>query len=340
MDDLQRFVVLTSGRVPSWVLRGENGLPAKFMRDPANDHYWFGSTVYANETAFLLATGGSVSSSARVFGPYVDPSGFNWLTNGDFSDGTTGWAAVGTGASIANVAGELETTSGGSLNAYTQGVSGTLGKAFRFIATGRQGTSTNTFLHGYAATSALSGAYGSAGFSSTSNVTRTMYAASVGDTTYVGIRNTSGIGAGTAYFDNLSLVEAKPLKNWTPSDITALVEATTPAVAETQVVFQCDVANERDRVRIVWNGASDNHLHVVATVNNLVQADLDLGSVAQSTAFSVSFSFAQSSFSASLDGGTPVTDAAGICPGVAYMQIGKSFTGEAWSGSDPLVAIF
>jgi hypothetical protein len=104
------------------------------------------------------------------------------------------------------------------------------------------------------------------------------------------------------------------------------------------VVWQSDINSERDRIRLEYR--TDTHLHLVVTSFAVANADLDLGAVANSTAFSVAFSCAQNAFSASLNGGVAVTDASGVCPGAAFMRIGKSFTGEAWAGSDPLVAVF
>lgn len=328
------------GTTPSWVLRSSTGSLAKFQRDAANGRYWFNGRSYASEAAFLTAVGGVTSSNARVFGPYLDPTNTNLLTNGDFSDGTTGWAGFGTGVSIANASGEMQLTSGGSLNGFAQSLAGTLTKAYQLTGTGRQGTSTNTFFLGYSLSSSLTGGFSATGYTTTSNVTRTALCASSADTMYFGIRNSSGSGAGTAFFDNFSLVQVWPFNGWAPGAISVLVEATTPTGAGVdQVIWQGDVQNERDRIRLVRLTA-DNHIHLIVTANNLAQADLDLGAVADNTFFSIAFSAATNLFSASLNGGAPVIDSSGVCPGLGIMQIGKSFTGNAWTGTDPLVAVF
>jgi hypothetical protein len=57
--------------------------------DFENDRYSYNGTEYETETAVLAVLGGSkTATNTRIIGPYT--FGSNLLTNGDFSDGTTG----------------------------------------------------------------------------------------------------------------------------------------------------------------------------------------------------------------------------------------------------------
>jgi hypothetical protein len=326
--------------VPSWVLRGSNGAVAKFQRNAALNQYWFNGRVYGTDAALNTAAGGVNSGAARVYGPYVDPTNTNLLTNGDFSNGTTGWTAFGSGASINVVGGEMVLTGGGTLNnAFTQGVATTLGTAFKLAGTGRKGTTTSSLVLGSSINPNLNPGPQSAAITTTSNTAVSALGSAEAATTYFGGTHFSTL-TGTGIFSNLSLVQVWPLSNWAPNNIVVLIEATTPTTPGVdQVVWQSDVASERDRIRVVRLTA-DNHLHVIVTANNIAQADLDMGVVADATFFSLAFSAAQNLFGASLNGGVPVTDVSGLCPGAGVMQIGKSFTGNAWTGTDPFVVVF
>lgn len=321
------------GGVPAWV---DSTL---FDADYENSQFYFRSAAYASETLMNTAANLTKSGETRVTAaPYIDPAGTDILTNGDFSSGTTGWAAFGTGASIANVSGELELTSGGSLNGFSQAVSSILGRAFRFRITGRRGTSANSVFVGSGVTSGLQ-KFGN-GFTTTSNVTVDQIVSGGANPHYVGARNSSGSGSGTHYIDNASLVELWPFQGWEHNAIGVAIKATAPAAAVAdEVLWQADCDDERDRIRVVRQ-VSDDTVHVIFTSNNSLQADLNLGAVADGAQFEIALSAAQNNFAASLNGGLPVTDVSGVCPGVTYMRVGRSFTGNNWTGTIQRVTVF
>lgn len=321
--------------IPAWVEPG-----AVFDADYANDRYFWNGIAYPDETAFNTAVGGSKSGITRTFGPYVDPTGTNLLTNGNFASDVSGWAAGQTGSSIAWAAGELELTSSGSLNGFSQQANGIAGRAFRARATGRRGTSANSFFLFNGANSILStGTNIGTAYSSTSPTVREGYLAGF-NPSYVGVRNTSGVGSGTALFDDFSLVEVWPFLGWTHNAYSVIVDATAPAAASTdEVLLQGDVGYERDRFRIVRQ-VSNDHLLVIFTVNNAANVTLDLGEVADGEDFTVAMSAAPSSYSASLNGGAPVSSSSGaICPAASYMRVGRSFTGDSWTGTIERVTV-
>ena len=68
----------------------------------------------------------------------------NLVTNGDFSDGTTGWVSTG-GGSISEAGGELVITGGGSFSTCSgaQSLSTEIGSVYKICAKARRGTSSN-----------------------------------------------------------------------------------------------------------------------------------------------------------------------------------------------------
>lgn len=323
------------GGVPAWVDS------ALFDADYENSRFYAGR-LYADETAFNTALNLTKSGVTRVTSaPYIDPAGTNQLTNGDFSDGVTGWTAQGTGGSIASVGGELELTAGGSLNGFYQTISNKRGRAFRFRATGRRGTSGNAQSVRVANNNVLNNATQiGADINSTSPTTVEGYA-SIGATTfYFGARNTSGSGSGTSLWDDLSMVEAWPFAGWTHGAFAVAIKATAPAAAAVdQVLWQSDANNERDRARLVRLVADDT-LHLIVTADNTETANLNLGVVADNAQFEVAASIGEMDYRASLNGGVIETDTNGGWPGCTHMRIGRSFTGDTWTGTIQRVTVF
>jgi hypothetical protein len=306
----------------------------------ASDQYYWGGLTFTSEAAFLTAVGGIKSGITRAIGPYIDPTDTNLVSNGGFANGTTGWAAGGTGASIAEVSGELELTASGNLNCFVQQISGLTGRAFRLRGTGRRGTSGNSFVFRRASDATLTSGESLGATISTTSATNIEAYFAGGTNNYIGARNTSASGSGTGLFDNISVVEAWPFLGWTHGAIAVAIEATAPvgAVAD-EVLFQADSNSEVARIRIVRQVA-DDRVVVIFTVGSSTQASLDLGVVADGASFGVAFSCQAYQFIASLNGGAPVTDIVGISPGASHLRIGRSFTGDTWTGTIERVTVF
>jgi hypothetical protein len=309
--------------------------------DYENGRYVFDGRVYLTESDFNTARGVTKSGITRVTStPYLDPALTNLLSNGAFTSDVSGWTAQGTGASIAWAAGELELTASGSLNGFSQGVTGALGRAFRLRATGRRGTTSNNLVLGTSFNVNLNSGITSSLISTTSPTTVDIWTPGVASTIYVGGRNTSGSGTGTALLDDFSLVEAWPFKGWTHNAVGIAIKATAPASAVAdQVLYQADADTERDRIRIVRQ-VSDNHLVVVVTCSNSATATLDLGAVAGGEQFEVAISAAQNDFRASLNGGAVVGDSSGGLSGATHHREGRSLTGDTWTGTIERVTVF
>lgn len=323
------------GGVPSWV---DSQL---FDADYEAGRFFFGGRSYADETAFNTAVGLTKSGITRVTAtPYIDPDLTNILTNGDFDTDVSGWSGANGGV-IAAVSGELELTASGSLNGFAQAVSGIVGRAFRLRGTGRRGTSGNSFAFRNGVIANLTnGADVGSGISSSSPTTVEGELSGNSDPAYVGARNASASGSGTGLFNALSLVEVWPFPGWEHNSIGLAIKATAPAAAVAdQVLFQLDANTERDRIRVVRQ-VSNDHIVVIATSNNIAYATLDLGAAADGATFEVAISAAQNDFRASLDGGLPVADVSGTLSGFSRLRVGRSLTGDTWTGSIERVTVF
>lgn len=107
---------------------------------------------------------------------------------------------------------------------------------------------------------------------------------------------------------------------------TLMFEGHTPLGSGTQVLWQCDDGSENERFRLLRN--SSNEIRFVVTDGGVAQCDLNLGTVANNTAFKAAISWAANDFVGSLNGATAVTDTGGTLPTVTTMRLGSSFTGE------------
>jgi hypothetical protein len=118
---------------------------------------------------------------------------------------------------------------------------------------------------------------------------------------------------------------------WSAAAGTIWISAKTPSATGTNVLWQADGGSAANRFRIYRD--SSNHIHCVVTVSSVDQADIDLGAVADSTDFQVTFGWAANDFAASLNGGAVLTDVSGTLPTVTTIRHGYSATGEQWGGS-------
>lgn len=113
---------------------------------------------------------------------------------------------------------------------------------------------------------------------------------------------------------------------WSATVGTLMFEGHTPLGSGTQVLWQCDDGSESERFRLLRN--SSNEIRFIVTDGGSGVCDLNLGTVANDTAFKVAVSWAANDFVGSLNGGTAVTDTSGTLPTTTTMRLGSSFTGE------------
>lgn len=111
---------------------------------------------------------------------------------------------------------------------------------------------------------------------------------------------------------------------------TVVIEGRTPAGLGTQALWQIDDTTSAERFLIHRNTGGE--LHAVTVDGGVSQCDINLGVVANSTAFKVAFAWAAGDFAAALNGGTVGTDAVGTLPTVTTMRSGRDHSASEWNG--------
>jgi hypothetical protein len=152
----------------------------------------------------------------------------------------------------------------------------------------------------------------------------------------------------SAVFDDVTAKEVVPFEGWNVGGYRQKVSARTPAsIVATQVLMVTtddlqiggSTGNTvEDRVRLEYR--TDNHLHLIVTTATLQQCDLDLGSVALDTDFTVELRMGLTTVSARLNAESYSNVAINYAPGVAGLRIGASSAGETWTGAIYSVAVW
>jgi hypothetical protein len=206
----------------------------------------------------------------------------------------------------------------------------TVGKAYRFQLRTAQALGVGAGNTGFNPSNSFGGKDGGAGVAHAAGELISEYSAASANPMYLAVHTNNATV--DEYWDDQSVREVVPLVGHNYLALSGVVKGITPASAGgNRVAFQADTNDERNRVRLVWDASK--HLRLIVTSNNAEQANLDLGLVEVSTPFAVSFSSSASSFKASLNGAAIVSDTSGAHPGLSHIRIGRSFTGEAWTGT-------
>lgn len=131
------------------------------------------------------------------------------IYNGRFDGGTLGWTVGGTGASVAEVSGELELTQTAGQTGYVyQTIDTVVDQMYKLTVTLRTGTGTTANIH--IGNAEVLTNYGIISEISGTNVTQTIIFRAGVTTTYITLINNVAAG-GTGYFDNISVVETTEL---------------------------------------------------------------------------------------------------------------------------------
>lgn len=109
-----------------------------------------------------------------------------------------------------------------------------------------------------------------------------------------------------------------------------VVSATTARGSGTQVLFSLHDTTANEVIRVERN--SSNEIHVVVVDGGVTQADINLTTVANNTAFKVAVMVKANSVRASLNGGSIGSDATVTLPTVTRCQIGRGNAGSNWGG--------
>lgn len=296
--------------------------------DFAGSDFRFGRMRHGGQAGWQTESSGAGAGWSLTFGPVV--TGGEQLTNGGFDADVAGWgAAGGWPASLSWQAGKLRNSYAASgQTRFQTTVATTPGRAYRLRGVLHATASSSCQL---GASPAGGGVYGANIAGLTKPATGEVLFATDATSWPVGtLSNPSG--AGQDDWDDFSVREVMPFAGWSTDGFSIFVRAVAPAsAAGTQVLFQADSGgSERDRVRLAWG--ADEHLRLIVTRNNGEQANLDLGVVAAGSVFEVRCSVAADEITASLNGAPAKLDAAAALPGIGVVRLGRSFTGEAWTG--------
>jgi HYR domain len=112
--------------------------------------------------------------------------------------------------------------------------------------------------------------------------------------------------------------------SWIFSGITA------PGTSTTQVAAELDDGSPNNRITL--ERASNGHLQFVVVSGGAMQATLDMGAVANRTAFRVGLNAKSSSFAATINGGTFVTGTGSMPASLTTARYGSDTTGNYWDG--------
>lgn len=296
--------------------------------DFAGGDFRFKRVRHGEQTGWQSDSGGAGTGWSLTFGPVV--TGGEQLTNGGFDADVAGWGAAGAWpASLSWQAGKLRNSYAGSgQTRFHTMVATTPGRAYRLRGVLHATTSTSCQV---GSSPAGGGVYGANIAGLTKPATGEVLFATDATSWPVGtLSNPSA--AGQDDWDDFSVREVMPFAGWSTEGFSIFVRAVTPAsAAGTQVLFQADAGgSERDRVRLAWG--ADEHLRLIVTRNNTDQANLDLGVVATSSVFEVRCSMATDEITGSLNGAPAKLDAAAALPGIGVVRLGRSFTGDTWTG--------
>lgn len=342
-------IAISPGRQPvgaRWVVPG-----ALLDLDFAGGRYYFDGRHYPDEDALLDVVGGVRADGVVTIGPYDIPGAPERVTNGDFSDGMTGWTTFGGGLISVDEAGHCQIVgNNGNVPGFVQPLALDKGHAYRvsvWVSDGFPGPGDHSVGIGTHPT-----LFGAVGLSIAGRVggghaideTRTSTFSAAADTMYLGGRDISNPATGTTWYDDFSVTEVLPCAGFRQRGFAAIVAGTTPASAGSgKVVFQADdggvdwpypTQTEYNRVRLWWDASEHLRLVVTETDQNGVveQASLDLGEVPPETAFEVVFSAETDRYRAALRGGPVMSAASGDLPGIAQLRIGRGASGGEWDG--------
>lgn len=325
---------------------------AVFDADFEGERFVYRGHNYATKAEFLAAIGGEEISGATSIGPYAIPGAPEKVTNGDFSDGTTGWSGFNSGTiSVIDGVCRLAGNSG-NIPGFSQALALAKGHAYRFRAKQRKlglGGGFPTAAVTVAPTASLGGT--NALHIPSGDVVafvepQSTFSASA-DTIFVGGRHVANPSVGSSEYDGFSVVEVLPFAGFEQRGMAAIVAGVMPATASgDKVILQASCGgldnttpHERNRLRLVWD--SSKNLRLIVTAANTDVANLNLGVIDESTPFEVIFSAAANEFWAALPGGPAVGDLVGDLPGFAKLYLGRqNALGSTFDGTINRVTLF
>lgn len=322
----------------------ENGC-SPYLYVDADTFYWNGQ-YYATEAALVSAADGTGTGTGKdlLFTGYIAPDAVDLLGGVTFASDFGGFDILSGTAAEALVSGELELTSSGTNATISRAFVGLAGKAVKFDVTGRRGTAAavQPFFSRFSSTLGT-GILGTA-INTTSDTAATLYGSvSSGKAWWVGFVQNSGT-VGTSYWDNPILREVSPAKDFPNGCFTLFLEGVGAAwpVAE-EVLAHGDVNSVRDVVRVEIDSSGDinliRRLDYLSAASN--EVSLTLGSLAPGDPYRIAVSVSQGVLAGALNGvAVESTETYVGAPGFASWRIGRSYSGETYSGTITKYAIW
>lgn len=318
--------------------------------DFESNQFFYDDDEYTDESAFLTAIGAVASGSAYIIEPKV--VGDELLADPHFDNGVTGWAMGLTYEASGTIAWDstnklmivdVPSRSTSSVQVrYGIGASTTISKAYQYQMrwVGGYELGSGGWNMNFAPNNLFGGQFEPLQNISLPNDSLVSGIAGANAATmYIGPTTNTSTTTDDAW-DDASVKEVLPLEYYNYAAVSGIISGVTPdsVPGATTTILQGDTNRQNFRLSLVWDNSS--HLRLIAVAQNIEQANLDLGTVATSTAFTVRFSSTANSFKANLNGGSLVTDTSGQHPAIAYIRIGKSFIGEDWTGEVSRVTLF
>jgi hypothetical protein len=311
--------------------------------DYENGRYRYAGAEYGSEAAFNTAIGATKSGITRTIAPKV--IGEELVPDPGFDGGITGWAMGLTFESVGVLSHDAtnkkllctvatRTGAGGVQARYGLALTTAVSKAYRVAL--RNSTGVQLGGGGYSIGLQPNNAFGASGIPTVQTALDdgaliAGYAGANATTMYLTATTNTGRTSPDGW-DDASVKEVVPLVGHNHLKAGVVVKGTTPAAASgNKVVFQADTDNESFRLRIVWD--ANKHFRVITTSQGTEQANLDLGVVEVSTDFEVKVSATGNALRANVNGGTIAVDSSCVHPAMAYIRVGRSFTGETWDGA-------
>lgn len=314
-----------------WSADFENGR----FRDPAG-------ALYGAEEAFNSAMGGVAKfGEARTFAPYV--VGDEVLSDGGFASGVDSWDDAPTYAAnggVSQVSNALRALWTGAAAAYRfrRPVTLTVGRAYLASVTALSHVTVGSASLAAGFNTDLNSAVSAAFTLGSLPQQRSVVHGVINAQNYIGIA-ASGTAAGTTRIDidEASDRECYPYEGFSPGELSAQIDFTTPAVASgnKHLGYWGDDSSSRPfRVNPLWDASG--HMRLIVTRDATEQANLDMGAVDPETRHTIKFAVTGNRFSASLDGAAVVTDTAGSVPAIGRLLLGTYPAGLAsgnnWDG--------
>jgi len=311
-----------------------------YLYEDGTLHYWNGRN-YNTEAAMLAASNGVRASNVVTFGAYVDTS-VDLLGGISFASSVGGFEAISANSVLSFSGCKLIHTSTATPNGWRMNLKGFSGKALAFRANCRRTTAGALNIVYSKINGNFGGAQSAAVGATVADVTA-IGAAGAGTNFWIGGYQSGG-GTGVTEYNNARLYEAAPSQNFPNGNWTLYLEGVAPGSlpVATEVITQGDVGVNNDRFRIEYR--TDGTVYLVqdsafGQAGVAQQASVQIGSLTLNSAYKIAISLNRSEILGGCNGSTGSIDSA-LATAIAYLRLGRSLSGEAFSGTITKYAVY